>query len=449
MSNSKQPRVTQNRILLLLLALTLIRGLIYASVTIPWWMGHDEDFHFTQIRSLIDQWSSANSGRQNQNWPQEMVASFATFPLSQWHPNPEDPVNLIDISDRHSHLTRHSLSYYPYAWLGQFLTNQDLLFQLFAYRIVSVLITCGTITLALFSARQIFPESLMAQILVPWYILFNPSFMITASTVRDGNLAILFVSIVFYLLLLEHSKERVGWRSLLAVILTVAAFWTKATTYFLVLVWGVLLIVYIWRWKPNLKYWLWIGLGGSLLVVASLFSVFGRLQGYLTLYRPTQASSEEVTLATRAGRYLYYIFTSFWAALGHETYRLPSIWYIILLLFLLLATVGLLRYGWRHLRRNESRPKGLLLAFLFAGLCIVTMIGVGVLRGELFGFGLARYIFPAIIPVSILMVAGWHELLPSGWQNIALILLAIFFFLFDTAVWLIYAIPWYYPFWPY
>ena len=196
MSNSKQQPVTQNRILLLLLALTLIRGLIYASVTIPWWQGHDEEYHFAQTKWLIDQWTTTPPNL-DQNWTQEMIASFAAFPMSRWTLSPERQPNLVNISDRYANLKRPSLSYYPYAWFGYFLTQQDILSQLFALRLVSVLITCGTILFAFLSARQIFSDSLMAQILVPWLIVFNPSFMVINSTVNDGNLAVLLSTIIF------------------------------------------------------------------------------------------------------------------------------------------------------------------------------------------------------------------------------------------------------------
>jgi hypothetical protein len=64
-------RNIQTLIVLLLIMLTLIRGSIYAAITIPWWAGHDEEFHFAHIRMLSDRWSGRDSN-QGQNWQREL-----------------------------------------------------------------------------------------------------------------------------------------------------------------------------------------------------------------------------------------------------------------------------------------------------------------------------------------------------------------------------------------
>ena len=224
---------TQNHILLLLFFLVLVRGLIYASLTIPWWQGHDEEHHFSQIRLLVDQWSPPT--KQSRNWPQEMVATFYAFPHGRWSMEAEQPTDLVNISERFIETGRFSVSYYPYACLGMFLTRQELLSQLFLFRFVSILITCGTVVFAFLSAKHIFPNSLMTQILILWLILFTPAIMIA--------------TIIFYLLLLEFTRERISisWRSLLALVLTIMAFQTKATTFFLIFVWGILILIYAWK----------------------------------------------------------------------------------------------------------------------------------------------------------------------------------------------------------
>ena len=219
--NSQAPR----RILLLLITLTLIRGLIYAAVTIPWWAGHDEEFHFAHVRMLIDQ-RLANDLSQDPSWPREMVATFAAFPVGRWSRWPERQINSAEVPDRYVNFVRPSLSYYPYIWLGLFLTRQDLLFQLLAMRLVSVSITCGTIVFAFLSARQIFADSPMMQVLVPWLVLFNPAYMVMASTVSDGNLAILLSTIVFYLLV-GVTKGNASRRLPLAFGLTILAIGTS------------------------------------------------------------------------------------------------------------------------------------------------------------------------------------------------------------------------------
>jgi hypothetical protein len=441
---------TPKRILVLLIALTLIRGLIYAAVTIPWWAGHDEEFHFAHVRMLIDQ-RSANDLSQDPSWPQEMVATFAAFPAGRWSRWPESQINSAEVPDRYVNFVRPSLSYYPYIWLGLFLTHQDLLFQLLAMRLVSVSITCGTIIFAFLSARQIFADSLMMQVLVPWLVLFNPAFMVMASTVSDGNLAILLSTIVFYLLV-GISKRNALRRLPLAFGLTILAIGTKPTAYFLILMWGLLLATQ--AWKLNWKHWVAIGITGSTLIISLLF-VPTRLQVVIARGLNSLKSGISFEWITHifSISFVQNTFAFFWIILGWAVYFLAEVWYIILFLFVLLAITGLLLYGWRHLKKDKltlgSEQKGLLLSLLFAGVAIVIFIGLGVLNYQGIGSGTTtRYIFPTIVPLSILMVAGWRALLPTTWRGEGLAVLAVAFFLFDTMVWFNYAIPWYYPFWP-
>ncbi|MEW5959742.1 MAG: hypothetical protein AB1801_18610 [Chloroflexota bacterium] len=429
-------------ILFLLISLTLVRGLIYASLMPPWWMGHDEDFHFGQARHLIDQLAD-KSPSQSQDWLQEMVATFAAFPLSRWYWEPDQAVNLTVIPDRYAGLVRPSLSYYLYAWPGQLLTQQALLTQFFVFRLVSVLLTAGTILLAGLSARQVFADSPMAQILTPWLILFNPSFMVIGSSISDGNLATLLAGAIFYLLLLETVHQRTGWRLLVALGLTILALWTKATTYFLLPVWGALLAIYAWR--AGQKYRLWSGVAAGLLIISVLFLLPEQFRTYLTYFSQPKMPWTEGLAYAFSFEHLWKLFASFWMVLGHEVYRLAPSWYFILLLFSLLAVVGLLLYR-RSDHRNLAVSRSLLLALLFAGSSLGVLFGIAILRGD--QLRLARYIFPASIPLSILMVAGWRSLLPPRRQSLGLGLAAVFFFLFDAMVWLDYAIPWYYPFWP-
>ena len=447
MNDSRQRPVIQNRILLLLLALTLIRGLIYASVTIPWWMGHDEDFHFAQVKVMIDQWLTS-SIHQSQNWPQEMMATFAAFPNGRWSQGVESQVNITHIPDRYTDFVRPALSYYPYAWLGIFLTRQDLLSQLFALRIVSVLMMSGTVLIAFMSAKKIFSDSLIAQILVPWLIIFNPSFMITSSTISNANLAILLSTLIFYLLLSDIARERIGWQSLLAPGLTIMAFQAKRTTYFLLVVWGLLLLVYVWKFGK--KYWLWIGITGGMFI--GLLSFFSPTTLVVIAYYLRLGVSVKGLLYVFSPEYFWYTFSFFWIMLGWSVYPLAKIWYVILLFFMLLVVAGLFLYGWRHFKKNglvlDIEQKMLLLSLLFGGISIAGLVGHGILRYEELEGRSARYIFPAIVPLSILMTCGWRALLPTTWREVGLIFLIITFLLFDTMVWLMYAIPWYYPFWP-
>jgi hypothetical protein len=404
----------------LLIALTLIRGLLYAAITIPWWAGHDEEFHFAHTRMLIDRTG------QGRDWRREMGVTFVAFPRWLWSAKPAPPDGTADLDainthgqmppDRYTRFQRTFLPYYLYAWLDKFLIDQDLLLQLFTLRGISILITCGTVLFAFLSAREIFRDSLMMQILVPWIIIFNPSFMVTGSTMSDAHLAILFSSIVFYLLLL-----------------------------------AALVIVYIWR--PGRRYWLWMGVIGGLFGVTLIFLLPTRFQRQVSVVWSSLQSglnSEGVSPAFLL-LLLKDTFASFWIILGWFVYRLARIWYTILFVLLLLAIVGLLVYWWRQVKARSApvlriEQRRLLLALLFVGMSIALIVSYSALTNY-GGWRVGRYIFPVILPLSVLMVAGWRELIPDAWRGVAGLSIAGAFFLFDTMVIVAYFIPWYYPFW--
>ncbi|MBN1992367.1 MAG: hypothetical protein JW953_06655 [Anaerolineae bacterium] len=435
-------------LLLLLVSITLIRGLIYASVTPPWWQSHDEEFHFAQIRLLVGQWTTASP--LTQDWPQEMAANFAAFPASRWTSASTHQPNLVNISDRYASFVRPSLSYYLYAWPGNFLIHQDILLQLLTLRLVSVFITGGVIIFAFLSARQIFPEALLTQIMVPWLVLFTPSFMIINSAINDGNLTVLLATVIFYLLLLETSQSRIGRRTGLALVLTVLAFWSKSTAYFLIIGWGFLLLWYVWKFGP--KYWLGIGVAG----IALFLSFFLLPEYHQNKLTSVGWYATGLSLKTIEGAFLIEnfrdMFAGYWGILGYFIYRLDQIWYTLLFLFSAVAAIGLLFHLWLWIKKKDpdiNKQKGLPITLLFAGTAMVIWFGVAVFyHNKGFSVSLARYLFPAIVPFSILMIAGWQTLLPKNWRNICFLFIAGAFFLFDTLVWLNYALPWYYPFWP-
>jgi hypothetical protein len=409
---------------------------------------------------LIDGWSTGSLS-QSQDWRREMGITFEAFPIWLWSAKQAPPDGKVDLDAIHTHgqfpperytqFQRTLLPYYPYAWLDRLLLDQDLLLQLFILRVISILLTCGTVLFAFLIAREIFPDSLTMQITVPWIILFNPSFMVTSSTMSDAHLAILLTSIVFYLLLLEI-RQLSWWRSVLALGLTIPAMWAKATAYFLVFVWAVLVLVYVWR--LGRRYWLWIGVIGVLFGVTLFFFLPTRFQEQVTLLWWSLQSGLNSEGVSPAFFFLLFkdIFASFWIILGWFVYRLARIWYTILFVLLLLALVGFIVYWWRRIKARSASVLGieqrsLLLALLFVGMSIAIIVSYSVLTSY-GGWRVGRYIFPVIVPLSVLMVAGWRELIPDAWRSVAGLFMAGAFVLFDTMVIVAYFIPWYYPLWP-
>lgn len=125
-------------------------------------------------------------------------------------------------------------------------------------------------------------------------------------------------------------------------------------------------------------------------------------------------------------RYILYgmlTFAGFWANFGWLTLPLAPQWYMLPLGICLAATVGLLRAVRR--RRLGAGWVGMGIA---AGLILLQtflpMIGSGWQPQ-------GRYLFPALLPFSALLAAGWMELAPARlprriWSGALVILLLIF-----------------------
>lgn len=435
------------KLIWLLVALSLVRGVLYASLTIPWWQGHDEEYHFAQVKVLIDEWRSAPA-EHPPAWSKEMMATFNAFPQGRWSLGPEMPSDPSYVPERFTTLIRPSWSYYLYVWPGLLLVGQEILTQLFVLRLVSVLLTVGTVILAFLCARRVFPDSRLAQFSVAWLVLFIPSFLVTGSTVSDANLAIFLSTGVFYLVVTEIEQGSIGWRWLAALVLTLIAFQTKATTYFLVVVWAALVLLYSWR--AGKKYRLYAGILLAALAVLLAF-VSPRTVSFLWYHLRLGITLEGLAYVFSPA-YFWYTFSFFWIMLGWSVYPLDKMWYILLLLFTIAVLIGLAGYGWRHVKKNGwtlgVEQKLLLLCLLFAGVSIFGLLFRGVVRYDEFEGRSGRYVLPVIVPLAILMVGGWRALLPASWRDAGYLVLAGAFFLFDTMVWVMYFIPWYYPFWP-
>jgi hypothetical protein len=138
--------------------------------------------------------------------------------------------------------------------------------------------------------------------------------------------------------------------------------------------------------------------------------------------------------------------------LGHAVYWLDKNWYLLLAILSLLAVIGLVIYLIQLFKQRKTgisaQQKILLLSLLFFLASAIMVFAHAIQDYDLRAGRLARFIFPAIVPLSILMVTGWRTLLPVNWRNVGFLFIAGVLFLFDTMVWLTYALPWYYPFWP-
>ena len=450
----------RRRILALLLGLVLVRGLIYAAM-VPPWQAPDEPYHFLSAQSPhIQRLPDAES-----NWQQlqtEITASMIQFrfwDMMVFAPSPDEG------DDGYRHLlaspraiprlpTPRAFTYYLLSPLLRGVKHQDVTFQLYWARFFSIVVNMGVVAVAFGIAQLLFPGQPFGTLLLPLSIVFLPTHTGMMAAVYDGNIAELLISVA--ILFLVWGKVRgFHWYHIAAmVVFTVLGVAAKPTAFYFVPVLMLLLGIYAWRRMRG-----WWRLLIPPLAMAFVYTVTltsSRFRGMMSIFlRNLLPTAESPLLAVPEGftlqRRFFITFQTFWAAVGWHSLPISDAWTWVLLVVVLLAIIGLARFIWRNLRAGggASRETVLWPVSLVFVACVGVDLGAMtvsfVTTGKYLSAG--RYFFGAIIPIMTLLVIGWRELTPSNWRAEVLAFMVSFFFLFDTAVLLYYAVPFFYPLW--
>jgi hypothetical protein len=249
-------------LLLLLLALALVRGVIYASVTYPWQVP-DEQGHYEYARLMVDQKQIPTSRAESALLQQEVINSMQAF--DWWHfvgqPTPQDLPPDFN-ADPLLRLSRPQVGdepplYYLLPAVGYLLTHADSVeLQLYAMRFASVLFIVATVWLSYLVAQELFSDNQLLGIAVPALVALLPMFAYIGAGVNNDVGAAAAASWVF-LLLARLFRRGATWRRAIWLLLaTGLALLVKKTNLFLAPSVVVAAIVYI---RPRLKRGPWLG----------------------------------------------------------------------------------------------------------------------------------------------------------------------------------------------
>jgi hypothetical protein len=437
----------------LLLALSLIHGLLYL-VIIPPWQSPDEPYHL--LSALLPGLAhDPTPGVTLDRVESEMVSSLVEFDF--W-----DMVVHVPAARGQEEVYRYlppgpdfTEDSKPRSFVHYLLfiglrpvAHQEIIFQLYWARLLSVLTNLAIVTVAYATARLLFGDDPFGSVMLPLSIALLPEHSFILSGVSDGNPAELFASLAVYFWVWGSTR---GWSWAriaglgLFTILGVAA---KPTALYIVpvlVIWGA---IYCWRHMPGVTKLLFIPVVIAFAYGATLLSV-GVRRHILFFQWAGGGSFQEQALQRQPilGRALFETFRGFWADLGWGSLVVSDTWAYILLFFSLLAALGLLKRLLAPARAGSEGPGKRVIFFLG----VYVLVDVSLVSAEFLVVGVSlydpRYLFGAIIPIMALLVIGWRELFPSNWRREGLALLASFFFLFDAVVLLDYAVPFFYPLW--
>ena len=471
----------RQKALALLLALTLVRGVIYVSV-IPPWQAPDEFRHFEYIKLLQQKRRFLRSQDTSLPLQREIIASMiehnywkfgrAVYPFDPWTP-PQSFKEIIWPVDPYW-LFQPPLYYIMGASLVALVDgSNDIDLQLYAVRLMSVTLGLLVVFVAVVTATVLFSDDDLLVIGIPAFITFLPMHTFITSAVNNDNLAELIVSVVVLILVLVFKEGPSLKRTALISVLIGLGLLTKRTT--IVTVPLTLAAILICSWKARSRIFhlsrteaglmiavLIMGIGS----VVEFWSVWQRLwvrilptlRPYFILIHGADFSgiftSESLRLFTH---YVTVLFESFWARFGWMNVRLDPIWYQLVALVSVAAILGVGILAIRTVRSPATmapwQKQCLLLFFLCVAFAIAIAMGYGIrlwAHFRSFQSGIravppqGRYIFVAIIPIASLFMLGLRELAPSGNRRLWLQAFVGGIVLFDSIALLHYVIPFFY-----
>jgi hypothetical protein len=446
----------KRKTLALLLALSLIRGVLYSAVTPPW-QAPDEPGHFQYTAFLVHYHRfPTKQDVATEEWLQTQV--YASMQKFDFWARRAHTVAPLALEEEYRAAVGHPPLYYL---LGALLlapfSRCDLVTQLHILRLGSVLLGTLTVLVAYLTAQALFPEDASWQLAVPVFVAFLPMHTFITSSVNNDSLAELLVSLVLYSLL-RALRRGLSWRRVVSVAcLLLLGVLTKRTTTFAIPLAALIILLYCLRTKPlklaatsepprcPLR---WLRQTCVWLLIASVIG--------LGLWTLTRVPFSHFHLLLEPQRYapaalktyvLFFLltFASFWANFGWMNVPLDLSWYTALAVFSLLALCGLGIFAVRVVRGTKTletwQRRALLMLLLAVVLISAQTFSLMIVQGIP---QQGRYLFPALIPLAVLFTLGLREWVPTQHRDLFPLALVLGMFVLDSASLCCYIIPYFY-----
>jgi hypothetical protein len=247
---------TYKRHALLLIGLTLVRGLLYSSITPPW-QSPDEHAHF-EYAALLGQLKRVPTMDDLSPELQEQITrsmfNYDFWRLIKRQPVDSPPVGLLPqhgiTEDPPTHVIDNRFLYYPqvgkdpplyYPAPGMMylvFPRSDTALQLYAMRLTTVLMLLALIIAVIWAARRLFHKDVLLAMGVSTLVAFHPMLAHMGSVLNNDILAAVWTTTLLGVLVLISESGLDWWRGLTLVALSLLGLLTKQST-----VWTLPLIV--------------------------------------------------------------------------------------------------------------------------------------------------------------------------------------------------------------
>ena len=397
-----RPSMTADKVLWVLLALALVRGLLYAVLNPPF-ASPDELAHFQYVAYLATNGASGPIGDEGH----QPVLYYALM--------------------------------VPAYWLT---SGQPEAVQLLAIRIASIPFLLGTVLFTWLAARKMAPSKPFVPIVAAALVALLPELAYFGASANNDNAANLVAALLTYLAVALISSGAYRWTAPVTAVAIGVSLVTKGQILPVVMISAAVLAGHTAvRTRPPDRWKLALYAAVPLLLAAALLD--GRAGERMMEVAATASSMlvdwpKASAMAQQSGTDPFsYMFTSFWAAFIGESVRPADRWYLVPAGVVLLGGAGyLVALVSGSTRRAASRSTVLLRTVLLGMLAGVLLTAY--LR-YLYNYQFAdqpwrlqilqgRFLHVAIAPLALLVGEGWGLLTPSraragaGWGILGLLI---------------------------
>lgn len=473
----------ERRFLTVLLAIFLARGVITTFIFPPFG-GHDEVAHFAYLDFLdaneaipvipdLDDWRSKYSESGNQKIhdlvPEKLYPYCRYFTKDWWHGcsganyRLSYAINFVIDGEKiyypsgwiytANHPPLYYLTMLPVYWLT---SSGSVETQLYALRLAAIPFGLITVIFAFMTAKVIFPRERFIIMLAPAFVALQPQIAYESAMLNNDIAAIALTSIVFYFLALGL-RQRFPWRICVLTGFTLGlAMLTKNTAVVsaVIIAAATVLGLGIRNWRE------WIPKGALIAAVAGLLVWPWYLFMWTTYGNLT--ALDRIKDLQQHWNYAYDNPPTVWSQLtdrqfawdrwgetwGEYGWRLIPLRDNLLAAILVGCAIGVVGLVWWLVRGkfpgsisvDESTTSTRIAVFVLILVCVVSYFAV-LQFGTTFSLTQARYYFPAVNAVAILLALGYRALVPARYLTVAMAGLFLTMIALNLVIYTAYLMP--------
>lgn len=394
-----------------------LAALIYVFAT-PLWQAPDEPSHLGFIKYLQDNHSLPSpleskistdileSARKTLRWPIELR------PLSKGaRVLPAEDFAYRGLMYTANHPPLYYISAQFFSQIGAARTRPPLTGLAYGARIFSALLASLTVALA-YKTSRLLDLAMADSATIASLVLLQPQFMFIASSINNDSLTIFLFSLLIFYALVEIRRPS-KFNPLICGIILGLGLITKVTFWLaLPIIWLAFLLSQSYSWPVR------AGRATGVTALALVISGWWYVRNYMIFGKlwyaigGTGLGKAHLAEFFTVSRFYQWLWQSYWGRFGWMTSPLPDFFFIALLVIVPIALIGAgLSLFSRRSALQDRRSLILLLAVstaLFLGAIwfrVVAQTGQG------------RYLFPAIIPTTMLLWLGLKFWVCERWQN--------------------------------